>query len=430
MKVLIVGGGGREHALAWKAAHSSLVKQIYVAPGNAGTAQEWRVKNVNINADDIDGLVNFARSEKIDLTIVGPEKPLMLGIVDQFEKYGLKCFGPKKEAAQLEGSKIFAKQFLTKYGIPTADSKSFTELTAAKKYINSHYKSNHPKPLVIKADGLAGGKGVCIAEDLAQAMAAATEMLSGKKFGPAGQQILIEEFLTGQELSAICILDGGSILPLITSQDHKAAYDGDRGPNTGGMGAYSPVPIIDSVLQDEIMYEIFTPTMAALVAEGIYYRGFLYAGLMVGEDKVPRVLEFNCRLGDPETQPMMMRMRSDLVAHCLAAFDGKLSSVQSQWSVFSALGVVLAARGYPDKPELGAAISGLDAATGMQKIFHSGTILRDRQVLVNGGRVLCATATGRDLVTAYESAYQLAKQISYPGCWYRKDIGHHALNSA
>ena len=423
MKVLIVGGGGREHALAWKAAQSELVERVYVAPGNAGTAAEARVENIDIRADASDEMVHFAADHDIGLTIIGPESPLVMGVVDRFAQQGLQCFGPSRAAAALEGSKTFAKDFLKRHAIPTAASGSFTVLDEALDYLDSG-----AYPVVIKADGLAAGKGVVIAESRRQAEAAITDMLIANRYGDAGSRVVIEEFIEGEEASFICMVDGESILPLASSQDHKAAQDGDTGPNTGGMGAYSPAAIVDQAMHERIMDTVMRPTVAGMADSGMPYSGFLYAGLMIGDDGVPKVLEFNCRLGDPESQPIMLRMRSDLVAHCLAAMRGELDGERAQWDSRCALGVVMAAAGYPDTPDTGAVIHGLGQDNESQKIFHAGTDLKHGQVVVTGGRVLCATATGKNIRAAQQSAYNLAKQIHWDGCWYRSDIGYRAVD--
>ncbi len=421
MKVLIIGGGGREHALAWKVAQSDYVEQVVVAPGNAGTAGEKKIENVDICADNIDALADFAADRRIDLTIVGAETPLVMGVVNLFTERGLKCFGPTKAAAQFEGSKIFAKKFLQQYEIPTAAYCSFTDTDAAIAYCQTS-----DFPLVIKADGLAAGKGVVIAESRRQAETAIIDMLSEGRYGDAGRRVVIEEFLQGEEASFICMVDGRSILPMATSQDHKSAYDKDTGPNTGGMGACSPAPIVDAAMHEKIMEMVMCPTVNGMVNEGLQYTGFLYAGLMIGTDGVPKVLEFNCRFGDPEAQPIMLRMRSDLVAHCLAAIDGKLDGECAKWDDRYALGVVMASAGYPGKPVLGSAIEGLDRDFTPQKVFHAGTTLVDGQIVTTGGRVICATATGQTIHAAQNAAYQMVKQVHWDGSWYRTDIGHRA----
>jgi len=423
MKILIVGSGGREHALAWKAAQSPQVEQVFVAPGNGGTASEPGVENVAIAADDIAGLVEFARRESIGLTIVGPEAPLVLGLVDAFAEAGLPCFGPRQASAQLEGSKAFAKDFLHRHGIPTAAYGVFTELEPALAYLRQV-----GAPVVVKADGLAAGKGVILADDLATAEAAVHDMLGGGRFGRAGARVVIEEFLTGEEASFIAMVDGRHILPLASSQDHKARDDGDRGPNTGGMGAYSPAPIVTPEIHDRIMREVMEPTVAGLAAEGLPYLGFLYAGLMIGAGGTPKVLEFNCRLGDPETQPLLMRLQSDLVELCLAALDGRLDQVTADWDARPALGVVMAAGGYPDDYETGHVISGLDAVPSSEaKVFQAGTRCEGDAILTNGGRVLCVTALGANVAEAQHLAYQAVDRIQWTDAFCRRDIGHRAI---
>ena len=423
MKILIVGGGGREHAMAWKAAQSPLAERVFVAPGNGGTADEPGVENVPIPTTDIERLLAFARGNGIDLTIVGPEAPLVAGIVDAFEAAGLRCFGPTKAAARLEGSKAFAKTFLARHGIPTAAYQTFTEVDPALDYLR-----RVGAPIVIKADGLAAGKGVILAEDLPTADAAVRDMLGNGRFGAAGRCVVIEELLRGEEASFIAMVDGEHILPLATSQDHKARDDGDRGPNTGGMGAYSPAPVITPELHRRIMQEIMQPTVAGLAAEGIRYTGFLYAGLMIGDDGTPRVLEYNCRLGDPETQPILMRLESDLVALCLDAVNERLDPDKALWSDRVALGIVLAAGGYPGKYEKGHEISGLDIRDEPdEKVFHAGTRRVGSRVLTDGGRVLCVTALGADIGAAAATAYRVAAGIGFKDAFYRRDIGHRAL---
>ena len=423
MKILIVGGGGREHALAWKAAQSTQVDIVYVAPGNAGTAAEKKITNIEINAEDINALKIFAEKESIDLTIVGPEAPLVAGIVDEFRKAKLLCFGPTKAAAILEGSKSFSKDFLKKYQIPTADYKTFVEESAAIDYIKTK-----TMPIVIKADGLAAGKGVVIASTEDEAIKTITEMLSGNKFGDAGHRIVIEEFLEGEEVSFIVISDGQNVLPLATSQDHKARDDGDCGPNTGGMGAYSPAPIADDVMQKRILDEIILPTVKGMEHEGRTYTGFLYAGVMITNKGAPKVLEFNCRLGDPETQPVMMRLKSDLITLCLASFNNTLTKCNVEWEKYAALGVVTASAGYPISASKGNLIKGLDSNfPNYVKIFHAGTVGEDNKVLTAGGRVLCVTALGETVGTAKKYAYRSIKDITYDGMFFRNDIGFRAV---
>ena len=423
MKVLIVGGGGREHALAWKAAQSTRAEKIFVAPGNAGTAREPKCENVAIGAEDIDGLLHFALGSGIDLTIVGPEAPLVLGIVDRFREAGLRCFGPSRAAAQLEGSKAFAKDFLARHHIPTAAYGSFTDAAQAEAYIR-----RIGAPIVVKADGLAAGKGVIIAQTTEEAAAAAHAMLAGNAFGEAGQRVVVEEFLAGEEASFIVMVDGEHVLTLATSQDHKRLRDQDQGPNTGGMGAYSPAPVVTPQIHDRVLHEVIEPTVRGMAAEGHPYTGFLYAGLMISADGTPRVLEYNCRFGDPETQPVMMRLRSDLLVLLEAAVEGRLDGAQAQWDPRVALGVVMAAAGYPGPYRKGDVICGLDVKTGPeQKVFHAGTVVSDGEVLTAGGRVLCATALGDSVAEAQRLAYALARSISWNGVQYRTDIGHRAI---
>ncbi len=423
MKVLIIGGGGREHALAWRCAAADSVEAVYVAPGNAGTALEPKVNNITIAADDIEALLEFAQSNKIDITIVGPEAPLVLGIVDQFTVAKLHCFGPTQAAAQLEGSKTFCKNFLRDHNIPTADYETFTETDPAIAYINTM-----GAPIVVKADGLAAGKGVILAKTKQQAIDAVNDMLAGNKFGDAGNRVLIEEFLIGEEASFIVMADGINILPLATSQDHKAAFDGDKGPNTGGMGAYSPAPVITPELHQRIMREVIEPTITGMSAAGSPYTGFLYAGIMVTADGTPKVLEYNCRFGDPETQPVLMRLKSDLAQLCLAACQQSLNTMTADWDKRTALGVVLAAEGYPDQYPKGDVINGLDDVEDKHcKIFHAGTVNDKNKVLTAGGRVLCATALGDDITHAQQQAYQLVNKISWNGMQYRNDIGYRAI---
>jgi phosphoribosylamine---glycine ligase len=424
LKILIVGGGGREHAMAWQCARSPLVEGVFVAPGNAGTAGEPGCENVPIDAIDVAALADFAADRAVELTIVGPEAPLVAGIADEFSRRGLRCFGPSAACARLEGSKAFSKAFCARHHIPTAAWGDFSDVEAACAYIRAQ-----GAPIVIKADGLAAGKGVVVAQSVADAEAAARDMLSHNRFGAAGARVVVEEFLAGEEASFIAMVDGTHILPLASSQDHKARDDGDRGPNTGGMGAYSPAPLIDSALHERIMREIMAPTVRGLAAEGMPYTGFLYAGIMVAADGTPRVLEFNCRFGDPETQPILFRLRSDLVALCLAALEGKLDRAECKWDGRAALGVVLAAGGYPDAYRTGDPISGLDADAGRDdmKIFHAGTSLRNGQVVTSGGRVLCTVALGENVAEAQRKAYDLAERIRWRGMFCRRDIGWRAL---
>ena len=422
MKVLIVGSGGREHALAWKCAASARVHEVLVAPGNAGTAREPKVRNVAVEATDIGGLVRLARTESVALTIVGPEAPLVAGLVDAFEQNGLRCFGPRQAPARLEGSKAFAKEFLRRHRIPTAAS-----VTVTADSFDPELVRRQRTPIVIKASGLAAGKGVVIAQTAAEAVAAAQAMLGGR-LGQAGREVVIEEFLEGEEASFIVMADGSHVLPLATSQDHKRLRDGDQGPNTGGMGAYSPAPVVTPAIHARIMREVIEPTIRGLAAEGMAYTGFLYAGIMVARDGTPNVLEFNCRFGDPETQPILMRLQSDLTVLCDAALDGRLDQVQATWDARAALGVVMAAEGYPDAPRSGDAISGLeDAAKLPGKIFHAGTRSSGHDVLVSGGRVLCATGMGATVAEAQKAAYALAGAVHWRGALYRRDIGHRAL---
>lgn len=424
MKVLIIGNGGREHALAWKVAQSAKVSQVFVAPGNAGSATEAGVQNVDIQATDVAGLVKFAQDNNIALTIVGPEAPLVIGVVDAFQAAGLKCFGPSKDAAQLEGSKAFSKNFLAKHKIPTAEYQVFTEVEPALAYIAAK-----GTPIVIKADGLAAGKGVILAQTNAEADEAVRDMLAGNKFGNAGSRVVIEEFLYGEEASFIVMADGKNVLAMATSQDHKARDDGDLGPNTGGMGAYSPAPVVTRDIHNRIMSEVIYPTINGMAADGLPYTGFLYAGVMVQADGTPKVLEFNCRFGDPETQPIMMRLQSDLSELCLAALDKKLDQVKAQWDSRAALGVVLAAGGYPDDYAKGDVISGLDQVNAPDlKVFHAGTALNaNNDVVTNGGRVLCVTALGENVSAAQKRAYEGVTKISWNGCFSRSDIGYRAV---
>jgi phosphoribosylamine--glycine ligase len=424
MKVLVIGSGGREHALAWKAAQSPLVERVYVAPGNGGTATERGVENVDLAAEDTEALVAFAGATGIDLTIVGPEAPLVAGVVDAFQEVGLPCFGPSRTAARLEGSKVFTKDFLARHGIPTAAYRSFTEINPALAYLREM-----GTPIVVKADGLAAGKGVVLAGDAPTAEQAVREMLSGGRFGSAGRRVVIEELLEGEEASFIAMVDGHHILPLATSQDHKARDEGDRGPNTGGMGAYSPAPVVTPEVHERIMTEVMAPTVAGLAAEGVPYLGFLYAGLMIGPDGTPKVLEYNCRLGDPETQPILMRLESDLVELCLLALDGRLAEAAPRWDPRPALGVVMAAGGYPEDYQKGFPILGLDKAAGVPDamVFHAGTRLQDGQILTNGGRVLCVTALGQSVSEAQTHAYAAVGRITWQDAYYRRDIGHRAL---
>ncbi|MDQ2069645.1 phosphoribosylamine--glycine ligase [Natronospira bacteriovora] len=423
MKVLVVGGGGREHALAWKLDHSAEVDQVFVAPGNAGTAREPRITNLPIAADDIEALLEFALKEVIDLTIVGPEAPLVAGIVDRFRENRLRCFGPNRAAAQLEGSKAFSKRFMARHGIPTAEYATFTKPDEAEAWIRER-----GAPIVVKADGLAAGKGVVVAQSVDEAVAAVHDMLEGNAFGDAGHRVVVEEFLQGEEASFIVMADGVHALPLATSQDHKARDDGDTGPNTGGMGAVSPAPVVTPEIERRIMDEVIRPTIDGMAADGNPYTGFLYAGLMIGKDGTPKVLEYNCRFGDPETQPVMMRLRSDLARLCLEALDGDLKDVEARWDDRAAIGVVLAAGGYPADYRKGDAIQGLpEREDGVTKVFHAGTKEDNGQVVTSGGRVLCATALGETIEQARDHAYKLADSIKWDGVYYRRDIGHRAI---
>ncbi|HTU67808.1 MAG TPA: phosphoribosylamine--glycine ligase [Steroidobacteraceae bacterium] len=422
MKVLIVGSGGREHALAWKCAQSPKVTEVLVAPGNGGTATEPRVRNVDVSSEDVAGLVALAKAEQVGLTIIGPEAPLVIGVVDAFAAAGLRCFGPRQAAAQLEGSKAFTKEFLKRHGIPTAAYATFTKDTFDEAWVRAQRV-----PVVVKASGLAAGKGVVICETLDEAVATARGMFGGQ-FGSAGDQVVIEEFLPGEEASFIVMADGRNIVTMATSQDHKRLKDADAGPNTGGMGAYSPAPVVDRAMHDRIMREVIVPTIRGLEKDGTPYTGFLYAGIMVHPDGTPNVLEYNCRFGDPETQPILMRLRSDLVALCEAALDGKLDTAQAEWDPRAALGVVLAAGGYPDTVRKGDSIAGLDAAATLPgKVFHAGTKLVDGKVITNGGRVLCAVGLGDSVSAAQAQAYGLVDRISWTGMQCRRDIGYRAI---
>jgi len=422
MKVLVIGAGGREHALAWKLAASPRVARVYVAPGNAGTATEPRCENVAIAADDIAGLRDFALRERIDLTIVGPEAPLVLGVVDLFQAAGLACFGPSRACARLEGSKAFTKAFLSRHGIPTAAYGRFTRADFDPAFVRAQRL-----PVVIKADGLAAGKGVVIAATHEEALATIESMFGGA-FGAAGDTIVVEEFLPGEEASFIVMVDGTHILPLATSQDHKRLADGDRGPNTGGMGAYSPAPVVTDALHARIMREVIEPTVRGLAAEGTPYTGFLYAGIMIHPDGTPNVLEFNCRFGDPETQPILMRLDSDLTLLVEAALGGRLDAVRAEWDARVAVGVVLAASGYPESPTRGDVITGLETAARLPgKIFHAGTQRVGADVVTSGGRVLCAVGLGATAALAQTQAYALVDAVHYAGMQCRRDIGYRAI---
>jgi phosphoribosylamine--glycine ligase len=422
VKVLIVGSGGREHAIAWKCAASARVSEVLVAPGNAGTAIEPKVRNADVSADDIPGLIRLAQSERVALTIIGPEAPLVAGIVDAFEAQGLKCFGPRRAPAQLEGSKAFTKEFLKRHRIPTASYATFTRET-----FDASYVRKQRAPFVVKASGLAAGKGVVIVDTAEEAIATAQAMFAGQ-FGAAGREVVIEEFLPGEEASFIVMADGANVLPLATSQDHKRIFDGDNGPNTGGMGAYSPAPVVTPAVHARIMKEVIEPTVRGLAADGMPYTGFLYAGIMVAPDGTPNVIEFNCRLGDPETQPILARLRSDLTVMCEAALAGKLGTVSAEWDSRAALGIVMAAAGYPDTPRKGDAIEGLERAAQLPgKVFHAATKRDGDRIVTTGGRVLCAVGLGATVREAQREAYALADCIQWDGVQYRRDIGYRAV---
>jgi phosphoribosylamine--glycine ligase len=423
VKVLIIGGGGREHALAWKVAASPTVDEVLVAPGNAGTAGEPKVRNVAVAATDFQTLLELAVAERVDLTIVGPEAPLCAGIVDRFEGRGLKCFGPRADGAQLEGSKAFTKEFLARHGIPTAAHRTFTDVAAAIAYVRTR-----SAPIVIKADGLAAGKGVVIAATLPEAEDTLLRMLKQRLFGDAGMKVVVEDFLQGEEASFIALVDGERVVPLASSQDHKTRDDGDRGPNTGGMGAYSPAPVVTDAVHRHVMQDIMLPTVRGLVADGIRYRGFLYAGLMIDAGGQAKVVEFNCRLGDPETQPILFRLRSDLVELLEQCFDGTLGTKPIDWDPRASVGVVMASRGYPEAYDKGRPISGLDQPAGVDaKIFHAGTRLSNGVVVTDGGRVLCAVALGDTVRAARDGAYRAVGQVSWDGAFWRSDIGYRAV---
>lgn len=422
MKILLVGSGGREHALAWKLAQSSKVEKVIVAPGNAGTALENKVENITISAENIEALLDYAKSNSIDLTVVGPEAPLVLGIVDLFEENGLRCFGPSKGAAQLEGSKAFSKDFFARHNIPTADYANFTDIEKAKKYINQK-----GAPIVVKADGLAAGKGVIIAKTEAEAISAVEDMLAGNAFGDAGHRVVIEEFLTGEEASIIVIADGENYLPMATSQDHKARDEGDQGPNTGGMGAYSPAPVVTDEISERIMQQVIEPTIKGMAKEGHPFSGFLYAGVMIDKQGNAKVLEYNVRFGDPETQPVMMRLNSSLVDLIEAALDKRLDQISVDWDSRSSLGVVMAAGGYPESYEQGDVISGIPDETNDYKVFHAGTLNDGGEIKTHGGRVLCVVGLGESVTDAQFQAYEIVKKISWNNMFYRKDIGYRAV---
>jgi phosphoribosylamine--glycine ligase len=420
MKLLVVGSGGREHAMAWKLAQSPRVQKVFVAPGNGGTATEAGLENVPVG--DIPGLIAFCRKEQVHLTVVGPEAPLAAGIVDAFQEAGLRIFGPVRAAAQLESSKDFAKQFMVRHGLPTARHATFSDAAQAKDWI-----AKNGAPIVVKADGLAAGKGVVVAATVGEAQAAVDAMLMQNRLGDAGARVVIEEFLEGEEASFIVMADGAHALPLATSQDHKRLQDGDQGPNTGGMGAYSPAPVVTPQLHARVMREIIQPAIAGMAKDGTPYTGFLYAGLMIDKAGNPKTLEFNCRLGDPETQPILLRMKSDLLALVEHALEGTLDRAEADWDRRSALGVVLAAGGYPDDPRKGDEIRGLPKATDDCRVFHAGTQLAGGKLLTSGGRVLCVTALGDSLKVARARAYEAVDAIRFDGMQYRKDIGHRAL---
>jgi phosphoribosylamine---glycine ligase len=424
VKVLVIGNGGREHAIAWKLAQSARVHEVLVAPGNAGTATEPKVRNVPIPVTDFDRLVDLAKRERVDLTIVGPEIPLVGGVVDRFEQHGLKCFGPRAAGAQLEGSKAFTKEFLSRHNIPTAAYRTFTDYAAARDYARTL-----APPIVIKADGLAAGKGVIIAATLADAEATLDRVLRQGAFGTAGTRVVIEEFLRGEEASFIAVVDGTRVVPLASSQDHKTRDDGDRGPNTGGMGAYSPAPVVTPSVHERVMREIMLPTVRGLMADGIHYRGFLYAGLMIDDAGRPFVIEFNCRLGDPETQPILFRLRTELADICLSCFDGTLGAKPIDWDARATVGIVMASRGYPDAYEKGRPISGLERTTDADvKVFHAGTKLDPAgRVVTDGGRVLCVVGTGTSVRAACDAAYSVVHEIAWDGVFFRTDIGYRAI---
>jgi phosphoribosylamine--glycine ligase len=423
MKVLIVGGGGREHALAWAAAKSAQVERVFVAPGNAGTAMEPGCENLPMAVTDIDGLIGFARERGVELTIAGPEDPLVNGIVDRFHEAGLKCFGPRAAAARLEGSKAFAKDFMARHGIPTAAYGKFSEVAPAVEFIRQQ-----GAPIVVKADGLAAGKGVIVAQTTTEAESAVLDMLAGNAYGEAGRRVVIEEFLEGEEASFIVMADGRNVLPLATSQDHKAAGDGDTGPNTGGMGAYSPAPVVDDAMHRQIIQTVIRPVIDGMAADGSPFTGFLYAGLMISPDGEAKVLEFNVRFGDPETQPILMRLQSDLPQLCLDALAGRLDRANARWDPRACLGVVMAAGGYPGPYDKGQPINGLDSDfPPTVKVFHAGTALADDSVVTSGGRVLCVGALGDSVSAAQAAAYDACDRIHWDGAFRRSDIGYRAI---
>jgi phosphoribosylamine---glycine ligase len=424
MNILVVGGGGREHALAWKLAEPAYVNCVYVAPGNAGTATEAKLQNIDLDPLDITGLATFATENDCALTVIGPEAPLVAGIVDHFTAAGLPCFGPTRGAAQLEGSKSFSKDFLARQHIPTAAYAVFSELDPALAYVREQ-----GAPIVVKADGLAAGKGVIVAMTLEEAEEAIRDMLADNKFGDAGAQVVIEGFLEGEEASFIVMVDGDNVLPMATSQDHKRIGDGDTGPNTGGMGAYSPAPVVTAVVYERIMERVILPTVKGMAEEGHPYTGFLYAGLMIDTDGNPSVIEFNCRFGDPETQPILQRLQSDLVSHCQSALEGRLDTAVAQWDPRAAVGVVLAAGGYPNAYEKGHTITGLDTPwPATTKVFHAGTQTQDDNIVTHGGRVLCVSALGNTIEEAIQSAYSGVDHISWQGMIFRQDIGWRAID--
>ncbi|MEC7974912.1 MAG: phosphoribosylamine--glycine ligase [Pseudomonadota bacterium] len=422
MKVLVIGGGGREHALAWKLKQSAGVEEVLVAPGNAGTANEPGLRNVDVSADDSQGLLAMAQREGIGFTVVGPEVPLVAGLVDDFKAAGLTCFGPSKAAAQLEGSKAFSKDFLQRHKIPTAAHATFTDEQAACDYVRAQ-----GAPIVVKADGLAAGKGVVVAATEDEALAAVSDMLAGNAFGEAGHKVVIEEFLQGEEASFICLCDGATAIPFASSQDHKARDDGDKGPNTGGMGAYSPAPVVTAEVHENVMRQVIEPTLAGMAKDGMPYVGFLYAGLMIDAEGQPKVIEFNCRFGDPEAQPVMMRLQSDLLQACQAAVAGRLAESQLHFDPRVALGVVIAAGGYPQQYDRGDVISGLDKELADTKIFHAGTRMQDGEVVTEGGRVLCVVGLGDNVALAQARAYERVDLIGWRNRYFRKDIGHRAI---
>ena len=423
MNILIIGSGGREHALGWKVAQSERVSRVFIAPGNAGTFLEDKLENVELSVEDLDGLLAFAQDNDVALTLVGPEVPLVLGVVDKFSEAGLRCFGPTQGAAQLEGSKAFTKDFLARHNIPSAAYGNFTDIDEAVAYVKKQ-----GAPIVIKADGLAAGKGVILAQTEDEAIEAINDMLAGNAFGEAGHRVVVEEFLKGEEASFIVMADGKNILPLAGSQDHKARDNGDLGPNTGGMGAYSPAPVVTPEMHDRIMEQVIEPTVKGMADEGYPFTGFLYAGVMIDTDGIPKVLEYNVRFGDPETQPIMMRLKSDLVELMEAALDGELDRVTAEWDSRAALGVVLAAAGYPENYPKGDVISGLpDGSDDSAKVFHAGTAIQGDNVVTSGGRVLCAVGLGDTVTEAQELAYRLTRSIIWNGVYYRDDIGHRAI---